>query len=224
MTRLFTLAACLCVAVSGVPSFADARLSARKLSKADEALLRTVDQHYNHLASLRGRYTERYVGMGLTRQESGSLLLKKPGRMRWLYDSPVGKIFVLDAKYAWFYTPGDAQAQRVSARQIDDLRTPLRFLLGHTELKKELADISVVANGDGFDIVGIPNGMRARVKQLSLQVTPAGSIVAIKLEEIDGAVTAFSFSELQENVPAKDSDFLFSVPPGVAVVDGAPPV
>ena len=81
--------------------------------------------------------------MGMDRSEEGTLLLKKPGRMRWSYAQPAGKVFVLDGKYAWFYTPGDAQAQRIPAKKLDDLRSPLRFLLGHTELAKELDNIAV---------------------------------------------------------------------------------
>ena len=82
-------------------------------------MIRKVDDHYNHLASLRAHYVEHYTGMGMDRAEEGTLLLKKPGRMRWSYAEPVGKVFVLDGKFAWFYTPGDAQATRVPAKQLD---------------------------------------------------------------------------------------------------------
>ncbi len=98
-----------------------------------DAILKRVDDHYNHLQSLRTQFTERYTGLGMDRTETGMLLLKKPGRMRWSYTTPVGKVFVLDGKYAWSYTPGDAQVQRLPAKQVDDLRSPLRFLLGHTQ-------------------------------------------------------------------------------------------
>src|SRR5271163_1317300 len=113
------------------------------LAPANAALVKKVDDHYNHLSSLRARYTEHYAGMGLDRTESGTLVLKKPGRMRWSYDQPVGKVFVLDGKFGWFYTPGDSQASRVPAKQMDDLRSPLRFLLGHTQLQKELDSLTV---------------------------------------------------------------------------------
>ena len=187
-------------------------------------ILRVVDDHYNHLTSLRTRYVEHYTGMGLDRSESGTLLLKKPGRMRWSYDQPAGKLFVLDGKYAWFYSPGAAQVQRISARQMDDLRTPLRFLLGHTQLKNELEKISVTTDSAGFLITGVPKGMQNRIKELSLQVTATGIITGMKLEELDGAETAFTFTDVQENVPAKDSDFTFTAPPGVAIVQGARPM
>ena len=170
-----------------------------QLTPPQTALLKTVDDHYNHLASLRARYVERYAGMGLTRTEAGTLLLKKPGKMRWAYDTPAGKVFVLDGKFAWFYTPGDPQVQRIPAKQMDDLRTPLRFLLGHTQLAKELDNIHVVPNATGDLISGVPKGMQTRVKQLSLKVTAAGAITVMKLEEVDGATTEFTFT----NMPGK---------------------
>lgn len=190
----------------------------------NDVLARRVDDHYNHLSSLRAHYTERYSGMGMDRTEEGTLLLKKPGRMRWSYASPVGKVFVLDGKFAWFYKPGDVQATRVPAKQLDDLRSPLRFLLGHTQLKKELDNLAVAPEGAGFRISGLPKGMEQRVKLLALWVTAAGAIERMRLEEVDGAVTEFTFSDMRENVPVKDSDFAFIPPPGVTVVEGLPPV
>src|SRR5215469_46038 len=189
-----------------------------------DAVIQKVDDHYNHLTSLRARYTEHYAGMGLDRSESGTLLLKKPGRMRWNYDQPAGKVFVLDGKFAWFYTPGDSQAQRIPAKQLDDLRSPLRFLLGHTQLKKELDNLAVAPDGTGFLITGIPKGMQQRIKLLSLWVNASGVINRMKIEEIAGSITEFTFSSVEENIPTKDADFTFNAPEGVAVVNGLPPV
>lgn len=189
-----------------------------------DALLRRIDDHYNRLKSLRARYTEHYAGMGIDRTESGTLLLKKPGRMRWSYDEPEGKLFVLDGKFAWFYSPGDAQAQRTPASKLDDLRSPLRFLLGHTQLKKELVNVSVTEDSHGIHIAGIPQGMEGRIRRLTLDVTASGQIQHMKLEELDGAITEFAFTQVQENVPTRDADFVFSPPAGVSVVDALPPV
>jgi len=196
----------------------------RLFAQDSDALIRKVDDHYNHLKSLRAHYTEHYAGMGMDRTESGTLLLKKPGRMRWNYDKPVGKVFVLDGKYAWFYTPGDAQAQRIPAKQLDDLRSPLRFLLGHTQLKKELDHLTVSPEGAGFRISGVPKGMEPRVKLLTLGVTTAGTIERMRLEEVSGAVTEFYFSGIEEDIPVKNEDFVFRAPAGVRVVNGLPPI
>ena len=199
-------------------------LYAQASSKSDEELVRRVDDHYNHLKSLQAHYSERYSGMGMNREEQGTLLLKKPGRMRWSYAEPAGKVFVLDGKFAWFYTPGDSQATRVPAKELDDLRSPLRFLLGHTQLRKELGELTVTQDGGASRIGGVPIGMEQRVKSLSLWVTAEGRIDRMRVEEIDGATTEFTFSLMQENVPVRDADFEFVPPDGVTVVNGLPPI
>ena len=194
------------------------------VAQDSDAVLRKVDDHYNHLNSLRARYSEHYAGMGMDKTESGTLVLKKPGRMRWTYDQPAGKVFVLDGKSAWSYTPGNDQAQRIPAKQLDDLRSPLRFLLGHTQLEKELDNLTVAPVGSGFRVSGVPKGMAQRLKLLTLDVSSTGAIERMRLEEIDGVVTEFEFSEMQENVPVKNEDFVFVPPAGVTVVDGLPPI
>lgn len=191
------------------------------------ALASKVDDHYNHLTTLHAAYTEQYSGMGQQRTESGTLLLKKPGRMRWQYSN--GKLFVLDGKYAISYTPGDPQAQRVPAKQLDDMRSPLRFLLGHTKLEKELDNLKAIPSANGeVTLSGTPHYAMSpgdqRVQSIAVSVVPAtGVITGLRIEEIDGTVTQFAFRDMKENVSASDADFRFTPPAGVSVVDGLPP-
>lgn len=184
-----------------------------------------VDRHYNQLHSLKAGFTESYEGLGMRRTESGTLLLLKPGRMRWDYTSPPGKLFLLDGKYAWFYSPGDPQVQRIQAKQLDDLRSPLRFLLGHTELEKEMTTLTLAPTaGDRFTLTGQPKGQEKRVSRLTLTVTAEGAINGIEVEESDGALTRFTFTGEVPNATIPAEEFHFTPPPGVPVVDAAPPV
>jgi outer membrane lipoprotein carrier protein len=70
----------------------------------------------------------------------------------------------------------------------------------------------------------VPQGMEQRVKLLTLGVTATGAIERMRLEEVDGAVTEFAFSGMEENVPVKNEDFVFTPPAGVSVVNGLPPI
>jgi outer membrane lipoprotein carrier protein len=199
---------------------AQAPLSAAQLARA-------VDRHYNALHSLRVHFSESYAGMGMERTESGTLLLRKPGRMRWNYSKPEGKVFVLDGKWGWFYTPGDAQVQQIPAKELDDLRSPLRFLLGHTQLNRELNKLEAAQSaGDpgAYTLSGVPRGMEQRVSAVRLEVTPDGTIHRMMLEELDGARTSFVFSGEEPDVPTGTADFNFEPPSGVPVVKGTPPV
>lgn len=200
---------------------------ARQAAQARDVhtVARRVDQHYNKLHSLKAGFTETYVGLGMHRQESGTLLLLKPGRMRWDYSSPAGKVFLLDGKYAWFYTHGDAQVQRIEAKKLDDLRSPLRFLLGHTQLEKELTSLTLKPAPNGqFALTGQPKGQEKRIPQLTLTVTKDGAITAIEIEEIDGAITGFTFTGEVPNAAVPPGAFHFTPPAGVPVIDALPPV
>ncbi len=167
--------------------------------------------------------------MGQTREEHGILLLKKPGRMRFSYKD--GKIFVLDGRFATGYTPGDPQAQRVPAKQLDDLRSPLRFLLGHTEIEKELDHLAETpAANNSATLTGTPRYQLGpkesenRIQAISITADVAtGVISALELKEVDGTTTRFQFTDMQENTPTADNDFLFTPPAGVNIVDGVPP-
>jgi outer membrane lipoprotein carrier protein len=192
-------------------------------------LAHKIDAHYNHLHSLTAHFTERYRGMGIDRSESGTLTLSKPGRMRWAYDSgssaaPSGKVFVLDGKFAISYTPGDSQASRTPAKELDDLRSPLRFLLGHTEIAKELTGLTLTLVNGGYTLSGVPKGMQQTVQSIGLTVDPAGQIQSMRIVQADGAETSFTFTNLHENVPTPDANFTFTPPPGVTIINGAPPI
>ena len=189
------------------------------------AIADRVDQRYNHLETLEAQFAETYSGAGMTRTESGTLTLKKPGRMRWDYDQPRPKMFLTDGTTAWFYVPGERQVRRAPVKQLDDLRSPLRYLLGKTKLEKELDGLSLAPDRKPLspgDVVlrGVPNGMGDRIEQTLLEVTPDGLIARIVIEERDGSVTEFRFLQQKENVEIPDGQFRFTPPPGTEVVAG----
>ena len=206
-------------------AFLCAPLALRGQPPSAHEVARRVDRQYNLLHSLKASFTESYEGLGIHRAESGTLLLLKPGRMRWDYSTPPGKVFVLDGKYAWFYSPGEPQVQRIQAKQLDDLRSPLRFLLGHTELEKEMDSLTLTpAAGGRFTLTGQPKSQEQRVSKLAITVTAEGTIIGIEIEESDGAITGFTFSGEVLNPALAADEFHFKPPAGLPVVDEAPPV
>jgi len=188
------------------------------------AIADAVDRHYNHLHTLECEFTEIYSGAGSERTESGTLWLKKPGKMRWEYRSPRAKLFVSDGKDAWFYIPGERQVRKTSMRKLDDLRSPLAFLLGKTKLEKELRGLSlapeVVPSAHG-DVVlkGAPKAMANRVNQVLLEITPQSWIKRIVIEEADGATTEYHFADPKEDIQISNQHFEFVPPTGIEVID-----
>ena len=193
-------------------------------------LARAVDAHYNHLRSLQSDFTEIYRGDGPERVESGTLWLKKPRKMRWEYRSPNEKLFISDGQAVWFYLPVERQLRKTALRKLDDVRSPVAFLLGKTKLENELRGLSKAVDQSPLDpantlLRGVPQsivseGMAAQVSEVQLEITPSDQIVRIVLMEADGATTEFRFAGWKENLELSDSRFQFSPPPGVETVEG----
>jgi outer membrane lipoprotein carrier protein len=209
--------------------------SANAASQDVHAVAQAVDAHYNHLRTLEAEFVEVYRGSGMERTESGTLWLaksgrdlgtkKKPGKMRWEYRSPRVKLFVSDGRDAWFYVPGDRQARKTVAGKLDDIRSPLAFLLGKSKLEKELTGLSLapdVAASQPGDIVlrGVPVGMAERVSDILLEVSPQHQIARIVIDEVDGSATEYRFSEQKENVEIPGDKFEFRPPAGTEIVEG----
>ncbi len=200
-----------------------APLTAQRLAAA-------IDTHYNHLHSLQVRFTQTYDGMGMNRVERGTLLLGKGGRlhagkMRWTYTRPAGKLFVFDGKFAYFYTPGQSEVQRVPAKQLNDLRSPLALLLGHADLVKQLDGMAMTAApNDEQTLSGVPHGLSDRVSELKITATAKGVIHTLVIEDKDGARNSFTFSDEKPNVPAPGGAFEFTPPPGTHIVSGMAPI
>ena len=183
-----------------------------------------VDDHYNHLKSFKAAFTEIYQGPGISRTESGTLWLKKPGRMRWEYHVPREKLFLIDSQHAYFYVTGDHEARKTPVKNLDDIRSPLRYLLGKTKLQKELDGLSQAPDltpiqAEDTVLRGVPQVMKDRVTSVVLEISPTHQIHRIVIHGVDGITTDFRFSEMEENVPVQDSLFHFVPPPGVQTLE-----
>src|SRR3984957_12991010 len=186
--RLHSHIATLCVTAILLPSAG--------LAADVKTVAAAIDTHYNHLHSLQAEFVETYRGSGMERTESGTLSLKKPGKMRWEYRSPRAKLFVSDGKDAWFYVPDDRQARKTSAKKLEDIRSPLAFLLGKTKLEKELQglslapDVTPLAQGNVV-LRGVPTAYGDQVSQVMLEVTPEHRMARIVISQVDGATTEY---------------------------------
>jgi len=201
-------------------------LASRAASGAPDVktLAAAVDVHYNHLRSLEAEFTELYRGSGMERTESGTLWLKKPGKMRWEYRSPKDKLFVSDGKDAWFYVPADKQARKESAKKLEDVRSPLAFLLGKTKLEKELQGLSLapdIAPLTPGEVVlrGVPTALADQVSEIVLEISPDNRITRIVVQSVDGAATEYRFTGQKEDLAIADGRFGFKPPAGTEIVD-----
>ena len=187
-----------------------------------DALLKKVENRYNRAKTLQVLFSERYTPTrSATRTESGSLMLRKPGRMRWDYSQPRGKLFVGDGKYLWIYTPADNRVAKMKVQESDDLRAPLAFLLGKLHFDKEFQHLQAKPEGAFTRIIAEPKTDTLPYSQVEFVVSPDGEIHGLKVTYFDKSTLEFTFE--QEKVdPALDAKlFQFQMPPGAHLEEAA---
>jgi outer membrane lipoprotein carrier protein len=190
-------------------------------------LLKGVETRYNRAKTLQVLFHEEYTPSGpgggpARRSESGRLMLHKPGRMRWDYSQPKGKLFISDGKYMWLYTPAENRAERMKLQESDDMRAPLAFLLGKLDFQKEFRNLEARPEGAGgsIRITAEPKSGNLPYSAVEFVVTRENRIHEVKVTGFDNSILDFTFDEESLDPPLDSKLFQFQAPPGVEVVEG----
>lgn len=190
-----------------------------------DQIVNALQAKYSRLQSLGADFTQIYNAPGeRTRRESGHLLLKKPGRMRWDYTSPEQKLYVSDGKSIYEYVPAERLATRTTVKESNDLRAPFMFLLGRGNLRRDFKRIEFAHESPvraGNRVLRLIPKRDAGFRELLIEVEP-NTLALARLSFVNpaGARSDFLFSNMQENAPTSDAQFSFKPPAGVEVREG----
>lgn len=183
-------------------------------------VLKGVEARYNRAGTLSMRFEQKYLQGGRAqRAESGLLSLRKPGRMRWQYEQPSGKVFVSDGKFVWFYSPAENRAERSKLKAADDFRAPLAFLLGKLDFKRDFGQFEFKETGGEAHIVALPKTDRTPYTRVEFTVTPQNMIRRLVVQGSNATVMEFLFTGELLNPALSDSLFRYTPPAGAEVVE-----
>lgn len=183
-------------------------------------LLKRVEKRYNAAKTIKVLFEQTYAAQGKApRTEKGELFLRKPGRMRWEYTVPAGKLFQSDGKFVYFYSPSTNRAERTRLKESEDMRAPLAFLLGKLDFNRDFTSYQARVDGTGTIIKAIPKNERLPYTSVDFTVTPQGEITRLLVTGQDNAVVEFRFAEEKLNPALSDRLFQFALPPGAQLVD-----
>ncbi len=198
-------------------------MSAYAADPALDRLLKAVETRYNQAKTLQVVFHEDYTPQGRPRRSEGGVLqLRKPGRMRWDYTQPKGKLFVSDGKNLWLYTPDDNQVEKMKLKASDDMRAPLAFLLGKLNFQKEFRNLKAVPEGAGQRIAAEPATENLPYSSVEFVVQPDARIQMVKVVGYDHSVIEFRFEDEKIDPPLDDKLFKFQAPQGAKVVEDTP--
>jgi outer membrane lipoprotein carrier protein len=231
LTSLFCLSFCLLA----MPSFEDA-----------SGYVKRFEAMYRSQKTLQATFLECYTENGrVARTEAGTAYFRRPGKMRWEYESPERDVFLVDGKTAWFYVPGDHTVMRVPAKQSTDWRTPLALLAGEMKVSRVCSRVELALGekaGREEDVMLRCKLRGADAERSSADPVPArsqsegndevvffeiardtGELARLLVRQSGGVQVEFRFANWRKNPPLADSLFQFQVPRGVAIVNGELP-
>jgi outer membrane lipoprotein carrier protein len=192
-------------------------------SETPEALAGRIQQRYDTIRDFEAAFVQTYQG-GLLRTkttEQGTVAIKRPGRMRWIYTKPERKEFVSNGQRIYSYLPADKQVI-VSPMPSGEQTTPALFLTGRGHLVRDFTSTFTEVPGAAQGTLGlklVPKKTDPEFEWLMLAVD-AASLQIRQLVALDrqGGRSAFTFSDLKENRNLSDKIFEFQIPRGVDVI------
>jgi outer membrane lipoprotein carrier protein len=182
-------------------------------------LLRGVEQRYNRAKTLQVHFVESYTVQGRARKsESGELTLRKPGRMRWDYTAPSGKLFISDGKDVYLYTPEANRVEKTKLKASDDMRAPLAFLLGKLDFAKDFRDFEVKPEGTQYLITAKAKNDNFPYEKVQMLVTPDYQIQRLIINLQNQSQLTFDLDGEKVNPAVDDALFKFQMPAGATLV------
>jgi outer membrane lipoprotein carrier protein len=184
----------------------------------------SLQRKYDTIRDFSTDFVHLYEGGVLKRkrEERGSLLVKKPGKMRWNYKSPDEKVFVSNGVRLIQYFPQEKRA--LVGPVPDDDQAAVLFLSGKGNLTRDF-DVS-------FGQASKPDAWTLRLQPKKpqqeydwLEVTAARDtfrLQSLTVAEKQGSRSTFTFANFKENPGLADKEFDFSIPRGVEVTNAGP--
>jgi outer membrane lipoprotein carrier protein len=191
-----------------------------------EAVARAVQQRYNTVRDFSADFVHSYKGGVLRKQatERGTVVIKKPGRMRWVYTAPEKKTFVSDGLKVYSYIPQDRQVIISSLPKDDEAPTAVLFLAGKGDVTRDFTPSLAEGGPPGtMALKLVPKKAERDYDALVLYLDPATlQIRALSTTDRQGGESTFTFTNMKENQGVSDKEFTFRIPRGVDVItDGS---
>lgn len=189
--------------------------------QAAEQALRQVQNRYQSVETLRARFRQVTTDRGIEQEESGLLLMKRPGKMYWEYQQPRSKVFVSDGKKSYFYIVDDKQVFE-SDLDWESSGDPLLFLFGQGNLAEDFEARWETGEqpleNDNRLLRLNPRRPQAEYSYLLLELEPASRIHRLTVVEPLGNRCDYILDNVRENERVPNKRFRFDVPKGVETI------
>ena len=193
-----------------------------------DQLVHDLQLKYDSVRDFSAQFEHRYSGglLDLSVVEHGTVLIKKPGKMRWSYDTADEKLYVSDGDTFYSYFPLDRQVIVTPVPPMNRASTAALFLAGQGNLTEDFDasyENAALSSPDAWVIRLTPHVTDAEYEWLIVTVDRNSlSITGLSTIDFQGGQSTYVFSGLEENQNLPDSSFEFTIPDNTDVVSDDP--
>ena len=188
-----------------------------------DQLVRSLQVKYDSVRDFSADFEHRYTGglLSISLVEHGTVLIKKPGKMRWSYATAEEKLYVSDGETFYSYFPLDRQVIVTEVPPDDRASTPALFLAGRGNLSEDFdaAYDDAPTSPETWAIRLTPRVADAGYEWLVVTVDRRSlSITGLSTSDFQGGQSTYVFTRLEENQDLPDSAFEFTIPDNIDIV------
>lgn len=190
-----------------------------------ERAIAAIQRRYESVRDLRASFQQTTRGAAVggrapaETKSRGQLVVAKPSRMRWSYESPEPSLVVSDGKTLWIYDPAFAEAQKLPAEGGFLSGAALQFLLGRGQMERDF-DVRLLSCAADAVEIELRQREPTSYEKLTLLADPrTGDVSRTRIDDLLGNVTSIEFSNLQVNVSPSADTFRFDPPKGTRIIE-----
>ncbi len=165
--------------------------------------------------------TYKYSAQSYTMHATGTMLLKKPGMLRWTVAKPYPKQYVLDGKALYIYDADENEVLVQRHFSADKLSGAITFLWGKGRLTREF-QVALANRPDlGKTVLELtPKKSESGFRKLFFAVDPkTGMVEKSVVIDPEGNENEMTFTHVKINSGVPASRFRFQIPKGATVTE-----
>lgn len=147
---------------------------------------------------------------------SGRFAFMRPGKFRWVYETPYAQVLVSDGERLWSWDP---DLNQVTVNVLGDAlgSTPAAILAGDGTIDRDF-ELSEGGAADGLDwVLAVPRQVDSTFESMRIGLS-GDRLKRMEFRDHFGQTTVIEFTTLTTDLHPDPAQFTFSPPPGADVI------
>lgn len=187
-------------------------------AQTTQDVVAVIENHYQQVSDLTAKVIQKnhLKAVDKTQKFEGTLLIKKPGKLRIDYTN--GQLILVDGKAALLYSKKSAQLIKKTFTDFEHMNIPVAFLLGAAHIRDDF-DVQQPDPKTPWTLELLPKKSAAAMKKLRLSSDDVGRITGLTIFDRSGNTTEIEFTDIREGVGLDDKQFQFTAPKGAEIIE-----